>query len=298
MPQVSIIIPAYNSEQTILTTLNSIATQTISDFECIIVNDSSKDNTEKIVKQFCSNDSRFKLIDNTRSKGAQGARNTGVLSSSGKWLVFFDSDDIMEPDFLETLLSETKKNNADVYCCFSKVIDFNTKKETGSFTWKPNGDVRKDLLLGKTYIANNSSMILKSKILEIGLLDEQCPSFQELDTHIRLSTVAKYHTVEKYLVKYFRGRKDAISSDDKRTLKGYIYIFKKHFNSYNAYKHASLNFAFSILDFSRKISFFTFWKTYRELSPFISHLFLKYLSRYFYIIAIPFYLKLKKLWKK
>lgn len=105
-PRISVIIPAFNRERLILETLKSIADQTFSDFECLVVDDGSSDRTKELVKDFALKDERFSLLcrPNTYAKGAPTCRNIGLSVAKGEFIQFFDSDDLMLPNMLEDKL--------------------------------------------------------------------------------------------------------------------------------------------------------------------------------------------------
>ncbi len=237
---ISIIIPTYNRATIILATLDSIINQEYKDWECIIVDDFSTDSTEDIIMQYTAKDSRFHYLKNERKKGAQGARNTGLHHSKSDWVIFFDSDNLMHPDFLQKLTARTK-DNVDVIQCFSSVIDVDSKKQKSTFNWKSYGFIHDELFYHQTYVDFNQSIIRKSKLIEIGGLDEDCPSMQEWDTHIRLSKIARYTTIEEPLLDYFVGGKDAISTDTKREVNGRLFILRKYIDEWRkhgiGYKH-------------------------------------------------------------
>ena len=94
--KISIIIPVYNVEDYIRATLNSILKQTLTDFEVIIVNDDSPDNSQVIIDEFCEKDSRFKSYKEL-SGGVSSARNYGLEHASGEYVLFVDGDDIIPP---------------------------------------------------------------------------------------------------------------------------------------------------------------------------------------------------------
>lgn len=100
MPQISVIIPLFNKEDFIENTLESVKAQTFSDFEIVIVNDGSTDNSVKIVENFTDN--RIKIF-HTENKGVSSARNFGIEKASGKYIAFLDADDIWKNDFLQTI---------------------------------------------------------------------------------------------------------------------------------------------------------------------------------------------------
>ena len=111
MPQFSIIIPTYNSSKYISKCITSIINQQFPDFECIIVNDGSTDNTIELCHSIIKEDPRFFIIENPKN-GVSSARNAGLDRATGNYVLFVDSDDWVEPTLLQTLIQ--KGNNADI----------------------------------------------------------------------------------------------------------------------------------------------------------------------------------------
>lgn len=101
-PKVTVVIPAYNAAAYISTCLNSVIAQTYTNWEAIVVNDGSKDNTEEIVNGFLS-DKRIKLLSQ-KNAGVSAARNAGIKAASGKYIAFLDSDDAFLENNLERKL--------------------------------------------------------------------------------------------------------------------------------------------------------------------------------------------------
>ena len=97
---VSIIIPCYNQADYLPETLESIIQQTYPDWEAIIVNDGSPDNTEEIALQYTQKDSRFKYYKKENG-GLSSARNYGIHRANGKYIIPLDSDDLIAPTFIE-----------------------------------------------------------------------------------------------------------------------------------------------------------------------------------------------------
>lgn len=100
-PCVSIVIPLYQSADTIRETLESVVAQSLLDWECLVVDDSSSDGGPMVVRELAGCDSRIRLLRNVFSKGAAGARNTGIQSARGRYIAFLDSDDLWLPKKLE-----------------------------------------------------------------------------------------------------------------------------------------------------------------------------------------------------
>src|SRR5262249_41994897 len=114
MPLVSIIIPAHNRQQSLPRGIESILNQTIGDFEIIVVDDGSTDNTAAVADRFVLRDLRIRLIRHEKRRGAQAARNTGARAANGDWLNFFDSDDWMFPTSLEKRLNVARKERVKI----------------------------------------------------------------------------------------------------------------------------------------------------------------------------------------
>jgi glycosyltransferase involved in cell wall biosynthesis len=114
-PSISILIPNYNKAPFLTQTLNSILNQTFSDWECIIVDDQSTDDSMSILKQFAEKDSRMKLFErpNNLAKGGNVCRNIALNKANGEYVVFFDSDDWFTPDALQERLSLVSKKGFD-----------------------------------------------------------------------------------------------------------------------------------------------------------------------------------------
>lgn len=123
MPKVSIIVPAYNVAPWVEETLNSVKKQTFNDFECIIVDDKSTDNTAHIVRRICDSDIRFKLVKNKYNYGVSVSRNIGMNMAKGEYISFLDADDLWHPEFISTMLNIIQEKQ--VWIAYSRFILFN-----------------------------------------------------------------------------------------------------------------------------------------------------------------------------
>lgn len=126
MPRASIIIPAYNAENYIGLTLNSIIQQTYEDFECLVIDDGSTDNTIAVATSF--NDPRIKILSGSNSGGPAKPRNVGLNNASGEYIFMFDSDDIMLPKKLALSVDALDRNpSANLLFTNFQSIDENGK---------------------------------------------------------------------------------------------------------------------------------------------------------------------------
>lgn len=119
--EVSVIIPAYNTEKYIVKAIDSALTQTLTNIEVIVVDDCSSDNTVEVVRAI--DDPRLKLICNTRNLGAGGARNKAIAAAKGKWIAVLDSDDWYAPQRLEVLVHLAEQKQVDFIADDSYLIE-------------------------------------------------------------------------------------------------------------------------------------------------------------------------------
>ena len=110
---ISIIVPIYNVENYLRQCLDSIMNQTYQNFECLLINDGSPDNSADICREYVSKDSRFKYFEKENG-GVSSARNQGIERSGGAYITFIDSDDWVESDYLEVLYNALIDENADI----------------------------------------------------------------------------------------------------------------------------------------------------------------------------------------
>ena len=129
-PLVSIIVPVYNVQNSVARCLESICAQTWKNIEIILVNDGSKDESFSVCEQFREKDPRVVLVDKSNS-GVSDTRNCGMTLAQGKYVQFVDSDDYLDPDFTERLVTAAETNQADlVIAPYLMVIPANSSKAT------------------------------------------------------------------------------------------------------------------------------------------------------------------------
>lgn len=121
---ISIIIPIYNVENYLRQCLDSIVAQTYQNFECILINDGSPDNSSDICREYVSKDSRFKYFEKDNG-GVSSARNLGIEHSKGEYITFIDSDDWVDSDYLEALYTTLLEEGADITVSTYKQFNIN-----------------------------------------------------------------------------------------------------------------------------------------------------------------------------
>lgn len=224
---ITVVIPTYNREKFIKNTIDSVLNQTYQNFEIIVVDDGSTDNTKEVVKSI--NDNRVIYIYQNNS-GAQTARNNGIINANGDFISFLDSDDEWFPNNLQEQVKILEENNYDKYI----VIHSDGIIRFADNSTKP---IIRDVLNGENVYAKALSCnaflfptVLTSKqvLQEIGLLDTKVLAYQEWDTAIRLAKKCKFIHINKPLFYYNCHKGKTISKDEEKSILGYFYILKKH----------------------------------------------------------------------
>ena len=126
---ISVIIPVYNAEATLAVCLDSVLSQTLREFECILVDDGSTDGSGSICDELAETDPRFKVIHQENS-GVSAARNKGIEAASGDFVAFVDSDDFLEPRYLEALVNRMEESGSDLVVCGMTVLGLDGSRVT------------------------------------------------------------------------------------------------------------------------------------------------------------------------
>lgn len=200
MPKVTILMAAYNAAEYIHQSIQSILNQTMTDFELIIINDGSTDNTVDIVKTF--DDDRIILVNNNRNQGLVYTRNIILDIAKGEYIAINDSDDISISTRLETQVNKLDQNpNLAVVGSRALIIDKN-----GAFTGQKldviNGKEKiKTILFFENTFVHSSIMIRTSVLREVGGYGNY-PGTEDYDLFVRISHLYDLDNIEEYLVYY------------------------------------------------------------------------------------------------
>ena len=156
---ISIIMAAYNTEKTIEQAINSVLSQTYTNFELLVVNDCSKDRTVELVKDIVAKDSRVRLISNVKNSGVSYTRKHGLEEAKGDWIAILDSDDAWEPEKLEKQIELQRRTNADLLFTGSAFMD----SEGHPIDWYLHApkEVTYRQLLKQNVLSNSSALVRK-----------------------------------------------------------------------------------------------------------------------------------------
>ena len=220
---VSIITPAYNVQNFIATTVHSVLNQTYHNWEMIIVDDGSTDNTLNIIEAFSTKDKRIKLLKHKKSLGAGFARSTAINAATGNFIAFLDADDLWEPHKLATQIEFMITNNAAISFSSYQLIDENGNNLNKVVKALPIVNYKKQLKCN--YIGNltgiyNVSVLGKIEIPQIK---------KRQDWVMWLEAIQKAGEAKgmKEVLASYRVRKRSISSNKMGLLKYNYNVYRK-----------------------------------------------------------------------
>jgi glycosyltransferase involved in cell wall biosynthesis len=209
IPQISVIIPAYNCASTIRETLGSVFQQTYQDFEVLVINDGSTDETPQILADI--QDPRFKVFSYP-NEGLAAARNRGITQAQAELITFLDADDLWAADKLELQLNALQQNpDAGLAYSWTLFMSEDGQNVTPDRSCTYAGDVLPTLLVDN-FIASGSNVMLRRSVVEtVGFFDETLASVEDWDYWLRVATHYSFAVVPKHQV-FYRQSSGSLSS--------------------------------------------------------------------------------------
>jgi len=234
-PKVSVIIPTYNRNKLVLDAIDSVLEQTFQDFEIIIVDDGSSDDTQKHIERYQQKDKRIKYIFQ-ENQGVSIARNTGLEASQGQYIAFLDSDDRFLIDKLERQVS-TLDNHLDVGLIYGKILVENTiTKELGSWGYAFSGSLGIAEMHQKIYKRHlffyiGTTLIRKEAMGSIKF-DSRMKTGEDFLFYLLLSKKAKFYGIDEPLSLVRREHESIIQKQKSKKFDEAIAysILKKEYN--------------------------------------------------------------------
>lgn len=192
LPQVTVIIPAYNVCSYIKETLVSLEQQSLKAFEAIVVDDGSTDGTAEVVQSFCQRDSRFRLLTKPNG-GLSSARNFGIRYAQTAYIAMLDGDDLYEPEKLKNHVEWLEQNpSISIVYSASKTIRDDGRLTLVRLSGKPILPDPLLALLCKNFIGHGSNAVFRRSLVdEIGGFDETLRSSEDLDFWLRVAATGK-----------------------------------------------------------------------------------------------------------
>lgn len=238
---ISIIIPCYNAEKFIKETIESVIVQTYSNWELIIVDDGSSDESIAIISTYL-NDKRIKLISQKNS-GVSVARNSGATYAKGNFLCFLDADDVWERNFIqESLFVLTKHKSAIMANCDSKAIDQNSNILKQKFE-AHEGDVFRDVLLFKSNRVTfpSSIMVKVEEFKTLGGFDVSLSNVADKYFYLSIAKQGEIVRINKQLLLY-RIHSNNMHSNVQLMERDYLLFMLKIEQKFNLDKELKISF--------------------------------------------------------
>lgn len=203
-PKISVIIPVYGVEKYIAKCIESIKNQTFTNFEAILINDGTKDNSVAVAEDAIAGDERFIILH--KENGGQGsARNLGLDNARGDYIAFIDSDDWVEPRYLQAMYEKIIEEDADVCTCGVKLLDEKLTVQKLFQSNPANYLKRKDCLNVYFFISNwFPDKLFKRSVFDDLRFDLNVRTFEDAHLLFRVVYGKKLTSVDEYLYNYIQ----------------------------------------------------------------------------------------------
>nr|WP_319374583.1 glycosyltransferase [uncultured Methanobacterium sp.] len=269
MPRVSVIMPSYNHEKYIKDSISSILKQTFNDFELIIIDDASIDNSRDIINFFLEKDHRLKVKFHQKNLGTAKTINDALKISKGDFIAFTSSDDIWLPHKLQTQMKVLNENDELIVWSDGQLINKNNELLGKTFlelhnamNKKKNGNLFESLLSGN-YIFGTTRILKRDNIKNIEF-DGQFKHLNDYKFEVDIARKFKYHFIPESLA-YYRWHQDNTVSSKKRECEFEDILIREYFlENYGEYIHKN-----------------TKWNIYNRLRQLYSYFGDKKKSRYY-----------------
>lgn len=231
--KISVVMPVYNAEAFLGDAIESILDQTFQNFEFIIVEDASTDNSFKIIKKYMKLDNRIILLRNEENLGIAETRTKGTKHAKGKFIAVADADDISIPTrFTRQFEYLELHNDCGVVGGFIELFDSDTGKIIGVRKYhEDDSSLRKRIFLYSP-VAQPASMIRREVFDKLGYYNPQFPPAEDLDLWFRIGTKYKFANIQEVLLRYRVNKQSATISDIQKMEAMTLEIREKYSHGY------------------------------------------------------------------
>jgi O-antigen biosynthesis protein len=201
-PTVSLIMAVYNGETALRASIDSILTQTFSDFELIIVDDGSTDNTPVILSEYAARDSRVKIVKNQKNLGLTASLNVGIRAARGKYIARMDAGDTSEPTRFEQQVAFLDAHpDYGLLGTWAVVVDEHNK-QVGVMKYPTDHDTLRKIMIRYNPFVHSSVMMRRSVLDAAGWYDERWKYAQDYELFFRMLQHSRGALLGEYLVSY------------------------------------------------------------------------------------------------
>lgn len=231
-PSVSVVLPTYNRADSLHDSIRSVLNQTFADFELVVVDDASTDETEAIVAGI--DDSRIRYIRHEINRGVSAARNTGIDRARGDIVAFQDSDDEWLPEKLRKQMGVFDDAPADVgvvYTGMRRTVNGDERYIPYPGVTHKEGDIQRSIVK-QNFISTQMAAVRRECFDEVGDFDEELPALVDWDLWIRISEQYHFRLVDEPLVEG-GVNPDSISSNRRSIVQARERIVSKHYDRFD-----------------------------------------------------------------
>lgn len=223
--EVSVVIPTFNRETTVVSSVESCLRQTLAPVEILVVDDGSSDGTVAVLRARFSAEARVRVIATGRNAGACAARNVGIAEAVAPWIAFLDSDDSWEPTKLERqAIAIEALEGAVAGVCGIRFMG----PEGIVYDIMPPAEIRREDLFRGNALGSTSALIASREALRrAGGFDVDLPSCQDWDIYLRLRELGPIAAIREPLVIYDDGDHERISRTASKVLAGHRVVFER-----------------------------------------------------------------------
>jgi glycosyltransferase involved in cell wall biosynthesis/peptidoglycan/xylan/chitin deacetylase (PgdA/CDA1 family) len=224
-PRVSVIVPAFNAKTTLPRALDSLVRQSLTDWEAVVVDDGSSDDTLELARHRAEQDPRIRVLAQGND-GASAARNAGIADARAPWLVFLDADDWVAPEHLERLLAVVETHRAQVGCCgYARVTSDGGTIATGSCTDLAERPL--DVLAQRSAGAIHAFIVRRDLVMNVGAFDTTLTTCEDWDLWQRIArTGARFVAISATLA-YYRTMPASLSGGRQRMVQDAVRVIER-----------------------------------------------------------------------
>lgn len=267
MPKVTVLMTVYNNEKYLQTAIFSILNQTYKDFELIIINDGSTDDTEKIILSF--KDSRIRYIQNNKNIGISKSLNKGIKLSKGKYVARMDGDDICHPTRLakQVLFLDTHQDHG-LLGSWYYIIDYNGALISVQRNSTEDAELKLSMIFSNQFL--QSSILIKTDLIKELMYDEKLEVCEDYDLWLRcLDKTSVTNFPEELLTYRWHGSNTCITKQ-KKILESFISIFSNTFDKLELSHTSQELFMHSLLAFNLSKQYFNTDERIKKLNKWLN----------------------------
>lgn len=266
MTKVSVVIPAYNAALYLPEAIESILKQTFQDFEIIIIDDCSTDNTWEVIQEYAKRDARIRPFQNQQNLGIAGNRNKGVALATGKYLVWQDADDISLPTRVEKQF-QFMESHPEIGIIGGYIELFRGQTKLGIRKYPPDDAALRQCIFRYSPIAQPAAMVRLEALHKAGEYNLKYPPAEDIDMTFRIGEHYNLANLQEIVVQYRESETSATFTRLKKMELSTLEIRRKHALS-TAYKMSLGDRLYNALHFLSvwivpprvKIRLFNLWR--------------------------------------